>query len=83
MVEAGETEHIVREQVARSELLSASDKVTTAVGKLPATYEIVLPDTMRASLSATSFISAASFQAHARADLSRGHRRGQLRLDFD
>jgi len=61
IVEAGDTDYIVGEQVERSELLEENDKVVAA-GKLPATYENVLLGITKASLSTDSFISAASFQ---------------------
>jgi DNA-directed RNA polymerase subunit beta' len=61
IVEAGDTDYIVGEQVERSELLEENDRVTAA-GKLPATYENVLLGITKASLSTDSFISAASFQ---------------------
>jgi len=61
ITEAGDTDYIVGEQVERSELLDANDRVN-AVGKLPAQYENVLLGITKASLSTDSFISAASFQ---------------------
>jgi DNA-directed RNA polymerase subunit beta' len=61
IVEAGDTDYIVGEQVERSELLDENDKVNAA-GKIPATYENVLLGITKASLSTDSFISAASFQ---------------------
>ena len=61
IVEAGDTDYIVGEQVERSELLDANDRVL-AQNKLPATYENVLLGITKASLSTDSFISAASFQ---------------------
>jgi DNA-directed RNA polymerase subunit beta' len=61
IVEAGDTDYIVGEQVERSELLEENDRVTAA-NKLPATYENVLLGITKASLSTDSFISAASFQ---------------------
>jgi len=61
IVEAGDTDYIVGEQVERSELLEENDRVNAA-GKLPATYENVLLGITKASLSTDSFISAASFQ---------------------
>jgi DNA-directed RNA polymerase subunit beta' len=61
IVEAGDTDYIVGEQVERSELLEANDRIEAA-GKLPATYENVLLGITKASLSTDSFISAASFQ---------------------
>ena len=61
IVEAGDTDYIVGEQVERSELLEENDRMNTAA-KLPATYENVLLGITKASLSTDSFISAASFQ---------------------
>ncbi|MEF9926609.1 MAG: DNA-directed RNA polymerase subunit beta', partial [Massilia sp.] len=61
IVEAGDTDYIIGEQVERSELLDQNDRMN-AVGKLPATYENVLLGITKASLSTDSFISAASFQ---------------------
>jgi DNA-directed RNA polymerase subunit beta' len=61
IVEAGDTDYIVGEQVERSELLEENDRVNAA-NKLPATYENVLLGITKASLSTDSFISAASFQ---------------------
>jgi len=61
IVNAGDTDYIVGEQVERSELLDENDKVN-AQNKLPATYENVLLGITKASLSTDSFISAASFQ---------------------
>ena len=61
IVAAGDTDYIIGEQVERSELLDANDRVN-AVGKLPAQYENVLLGITKASLSTDSFISAASFQ---------------------
>jgi DNA-directed RNA polymerase subunit beta' len=61
IVNAGDTNYIVGEQIERSELLDENDRVT-AEGKLPATYENVLLGITKASLSTDSFISAASFQ---------------------
>jgi len=61
ITDAGDTDYIVGEQVERSELLDANDRVN-AVGKLPAQYENVLLGITKASLSTDSFISAASFQ---------------------
>ena len=57
----GGTAFIVGEQVERSEILDANDKMV-AEGKLPATYENILLGITKASLSTDSFISAASFQ---------------------
>jgi DNA-directed RNA polymerase subunit beta' len=61
IVEAGDTDYIVGEQVERSELLEENDRMEAA-NKLPATYENVLLGITKASLSTDSFISAASFQ---------------------
>jgi len=61
IVDAGDTDYIVGEQVERSELLEENDRMNTAA-KLPATYENVLLGITKASLSTDSFISAASFQ---------------------
>jgi DNA-directed RNA polymerase subunit beta' len=61
IVEAGDANYIVGEQVERSELLDENDRVMAA-GKIPATYENVLLGITKASLSTDSFISAASFQ---------------------
>jgi DNA-directed RNA polymerase subunit beta' len=61
IVEAGDTDYIVGEQVERSELLEENDRMNAAQ-KLPATYENVLLGITKASLSTDSFISAASFQ---------------------
>jgi DNA-directed RNA polymerase subunit beta' len=61
IVEAGDANYIVGEQVERSELLDENDRVIAA-GKIPATYENVLLGITKASLSTDSFISAASFQ---------------------
>ncbi|MGZ5884779.1 MAG: DNA-directed RNA polymerase subunit beta', partial [Burkholderiaceae bacterium] len=61
IVEAGDANYIVGEQVERSELLDENDRVI-AEGKIPATYENVLLGITKASLSTDSFISAASFQ---------------------
>jgi DNA-directed RNA polymerase subunit beta' len=62
IVEAGDTDYIVGEQVERSELLEENDRMERGAGKLPATYENVLLGITKASLSTDSFISAASFQ---------------------
>ncbi|MFZ3288777.1 MAG: DNA-directed RNA polymerase subunit beta', partial [Telluria sp.] len=61
IVEAGDANYIVGEQVERSELLDENDRVIAA-GKIPATYENVLLGITKALLSTDSFISAASFQ---------------------
>ena len=60
ITDASDTDYIVGEQVERWALLEESDKVTSR-GKLPATYENVLPGITKASLSTDSFISVASF----------------------
>jgi DNA-directed RNA polymerase subunit beta' len=57
----GETTFIPGEQVERSELFDANDKMR-AEEKLEATYDNVLLGITKASLSTDSFISAASFQ---------------------
>lgn len=61
IVNAGDTDYIVGEQVERSELLEENDRMN-AGNKIPATYENVLLGITKASLSTDSFISAASFQ---------------------
>jgi len=61
IVNAGDTNYIVGEQVERSELLDQND-LMEAENKIPATYENVLLGITKASLSTDSFISAASFQ---------------------
>ena len=61
VVNPGDANYIVGEQVERSELLDENDRVT-AEGNIPATYENVLLGITKASLSTDSFISAASFQ---------------------
>jgi DNA-directed RNA polymerase subunit beta' len=61
IVEAGDANYIVGEQVERSELLDENDRVNAA-GKIPATYENVLLGTTEASLLTNSFLSAVSFQ---------------------
>jgi len=61
IVDAGDANYIVGEQVERSELLDENDRVIAA-GKIPATYDNVLLGITKASLSTDSFISAASFQ---------------------
>ena len=61
IVDAGDANYIVGEQVERSELLDENDRVI-AEGKIPATYDNVLLGITKASLSTDSFISAASFQ---------------------
>ncbi|MDO4904140.1 MAG: DNA-directed RNA polymerase subunit beta' [Lautropia sp.] len=57
----GGTSFIVGEQVERSEILDATDKMN-AEGKLPPAYDNILLGITKASLSTDSFISAASFQ---------------------
>ena len=57
----GGTNFIVGEQVERSEILDATDKMN-AEGKLPPSYDNILLGITKASLSTDSFISAASFQ---------------------
>ena len=61
IVDAGDTEFIPGEQVERSELLNANDRMA-AEERIPATYDNVLLGITKASLSTDSFISAASFQ---------------------
>ncbi|MGO3743551.1 DNA-directed RNA polymerase subunit beta' [Kerstersia sp.] len=61
VVDAGDTDFIPGEQVERSELLNANDRMD-AEDLRPATYENVLLGITKASLSTDSFISAASFQ---------------------
>ncbi len=61
IVDPGDANYIVGEQVERSELLDENDRVV-ASGKIPATYENILLGITKASLSTDSFISAASFQ---------------------
>ena len=61
IVDPGDANYIVGEQVERSELLDENDRVVAA-GKIPATYENILLGITKASLSTDSFISAASFQ---------------------
>ncbi|MDA0237712.1 MAG: DNA-directed RNA polymerase subunit beta', partial [Proteobacteria bacterium] len=58
---SGHTSFIQGEQVERSEVLAANEKLI-AEGKTPATYDNVLLGITKASLSTDSFISAASFQ---------------------
>ena len=57
----GGADFITGEQVERSEILDANDKMT-AEDKIPPTYENILLGITKASLSTDSFISAASFQ---------------------
>jgi DNA-directed RNA polymerase subunit beta' len=61
VVNPGDANYIVGEQVERSELLDENDRVIAA-GGIPATYDNVLLGITKASLSTDSFISAASFQ---------------------
>ncbi len=61
VVNPGDANYIVGEQVERSELLDENDRVIAANG-IPATYENILLGITKASLSTDSFISAASFQ---------------------
>ena len=61
VVNPGDANYIVGEQVERSELLDENDRVAAANG-IPATYENILLGITKASLSTDSFISAASFQ---------------------
>jgi DNA-directed RNA polymerase subunit beta' len=57
----GGTDFIVGEQVERSEILDATDKMIEQ-GKVPPSYDNILLGITKASLSTDSFISAASFQ---------------------
>jgi len=61
IVDIGDSEFIIGEQVERSEVLEVNDKLVSA-GKKPASYEYLLLGITKASLSTDSFISAASFQ---------------------
>ncbi len=61
VVNPGDANYIMGEQVERSELLDENDRVNKA-GGIPATYENILLGITKASLSTDSFISAASFQ---------------------
>ncbi|MFZ6774174.1 DNA-directed RNA polymerase subunit beta' [Undibacterium sp. SXout7W] len=61
VVNPGDANYIVGEQVERSDLLGENDRVAAA-GGIPATYENILLGITKASLSTDSFISAASFQ---------------------
>jgi len=61
IVDPGDTSFIPGEQVERSEMLNANDRVVSEDGR-PAVYENVLLGITKASLSTDSFISAASFQ---------------------
>jgi DNA-directed RNA polymerase subunit beta' len=57
----GDTGFIPGEQIERSELLEANDRMAEE-GKLPAVHDNILLGITKASLSTDSFISAASFQ---------------------
>src|SRR5882672_1637367 len=61
IVDIGDSEFIIGEQVERSEVLEVNDKLVSA-GKKAAGYEYLLLGITKASLSTDSFISAASFQ---------------------
>jgi len=61
ITDAGDTDFITGEQVERSKLYDANDRVV-AEGKHPAQFENILLGITKASLSTDSFISAASFQ---------------------
>ncbi|MBN3859744.1 DNA-directed RNA polymerase subunit beta' [Neisseriaceae bacterium PsAf] len=61
IVDAGDSDFIVGEQVERTDLVIANEKLM-AEGKEPAKYEDVLLGITKASLSTDSFLSAASFQ---------------------
>lgn len=61
IADPGESSYIAGEQVERSEILGAIEKLR-ADGKIPPTYTDVLLGITKASLSTDSFISAASFQ---------------------
>ena len=61
IVDIGDSDFIIGEQVERSEVLEVNDKLLSA-GKKPAAYEYLLLGITKASLSTDSFISAASFQ---------------------
>lgn len=61
VVNPGDANYIMGEQVERSDLLGENDRVIAA-GGIPATYENILLGITKASLSTDSFISAASFQ---------------------
>jgi DNA-directed RNA polymerase subunit beta' len=61
VVNPGDANYIMGEQVERSDLLGENDRVVAA-GGIPATYENILLGITKASLSTDSFISAASFQ---------------------
>ncbi len=61
IVDAGETNFILNEQVERAELLNENERVTE-LGKQTASFNYMLLGITKASLSTDSFISAASFQ---------------------
>jgi DNA-directed RNA polymerase subunit beta' len=61
VTDPGDTGFIPGEQIERSELLEANDRMT-GEGKQPAAYDNILLGITKASLSTDSFISAASFQ---------------------
>ncbi|MDO8960414.1 MAG: DNA-directed RNA polymerase subunit beta', partial [Rhodocyclaceae bacterium] len=61
ITDPGDTGFIREEQVERSEMLDANDKLI-AEGKRPAEFQHLLLGITKASLSTDSFISAASFQ---------------------
>jgi DNA-directed RNA polymerase subunit beta' len=61
IVETGDTSFLRGEQMDRSRVLDANDKVTKE-GKLPAIADPILLGITKASLATESFISAASFQ---------------------
>ncbi len=61
VTQPGGTDFIVGEQVERSEILDATDKMVEQ-DKLPPAYDNILLGITKASLSTDSFISAASFQ---------------------
>jgi DNA-directed RNA polymerase subunit beta' len=61
IVNSGDSEYIVGEQVERSELLDTNDRLR-GEGKLTVTHSDLLLGITKASLSTDSFISAASFQ---------------------
>ncbi|MBU1982760.1 MAG: DNA-directed RNA polymerase subunit beta' [Gammaproteobacteria bacterium] len=61
IVDAGETNFILNEQVERADLLNENERVTE-LGKQTASFNYMLLGITKASLSTDSFISAASFQ---------------------
>ena len=61
IIDAGDSDYLRGEQVEKSALLDANDRLA-AEGKQPATSEPVLLGITKASLTTESFISAASFQ---------------------